>query len=165
MNWNLRKAELKDKGEIENLFVLMLQSVYKTENVQGYEPDYLNKFFKNDEDWICVAESKGKLVGYLSIEKHSDHLYLDDFCVSEKYRNAGIGTELLKKAQKYATEQNIRQIRLHVEKSNSNAIRLYQRFGYKIASEKDSRCLMVKELEKENLYTKYKLFNLFGRKS
>ena len=146
MDWKLRKAEHKDKSAIENLFVLMLQSVYKTEKVQGYEPDYLNKFFNNNGSWICVAESEGKIVGYLSIEKYSDYLYLDDFCVDKENRNLGIGTELLKTGEQYATKNNIHQIRLHVEKSNLNAIGLYQRLGYKIANEEGSRCLMVKIL-------------------
>ena len=149
MNWKLRKAEPKDKSAIENLFVLMLQSVYQTEKVQGYEPDYLNKFFNNNNgSWICVAESEGKIVGYLSIEKYPDYLYLDDFCVDKEHRNLGIGTEFLKEAEKYAIENNIHQIRLHVEKSNLNAIGLYQRLGYKIASEEGSRCLMEKYLER-----------------
>ena len=46
----------------------------------------------------------------------------------------------------FAIENNIHQIRLHVEKLNSNAIGLYQRLGYKIANEEGSRCLMVKIL-------------------
>ena len=163
MNLKLRRAELKDKNEIENLFVLMLQSVYKTENVQGYEPDYLNKFFENDDAWICIAESEGKPVGYLSIEKYPDHLYLDDFCVDEKYRNAGIGTELLRKAQEYATEKNISQIHLHVEKSNSDAIRLYQHLGYKVINEENTRFLMVKMLEKIDFRIKYKSMDSYGK--
>lgn len=146
MNWTLRKAEPKDKSAIEDLFVLMLQSVYKTEEVQGYEPDYLNKFFNKNGSWICVAEFEGKIVGYLSIEKYPNYLYFDDFCVDKEHRKLGIGTRLLKTGEKYAIKNNIHQIRLHVEKSNTNAIGLYQRLGYKIANEEGSRCLMEKML-------------------
>lgn len=146
MNWNLRKAETKDKSKIENLFKLMLQSVYETADVQGYESGYLDKFFKNDGSWICVAEVEDRIVGYLSMEAYSDYLYLDDFCVDKEHRNLGIGTAFLKTAQNYAVEKNIPQIRLHVEKSNLNALKLYQRQEYKIINEDDTRYLMMKIL-------------------
>jgi len=151
MTWQLRKAEPRDKEGIENLFLMMLRSVYKKEDVQGYEPGYLDKFFKDDRSWIYVAESEGNLVGYLSIEQHPDFLYLDDLCIDEKYRGLGIGTEFLKTAQKDASEKNIPQIRLHVEKSNQGAMKLYQRLGYTVAGEKDSRYLMTKIILNKNL--------------
>ena len=144
MNLTLRKATLKDKQKIENLFVAMLQSIYKKEDVHVYEPGYLNKFFEDNGSWICVAESDKELVGYLSIEQYPDYLYLDDFCIDEKHRNLGIGTELLKNAQAYAIDKNVPQIRLHVEQSNLGAIKLYQRLGYKVENEENSRYLMIK---------------------
>ena len=146
MNLTLRKATLKDKQKVENLFVAMLQSIYKKEDVQAYEPGYLNKFFEDNGSWIYVAESDKELVGYLSIEQYPDYLYLDDFCIDEKYRNLGIGTELLKNAQAYAIDKNVPQIRLHVEQSNLGAIKLYQRLGYKIENKENSRYLMIKPI-------------------
>ena len=144
MNLTLRKAILKDKQKIENLFVAMLQSIYKKEDAHAYESEYLNKFFEDNGSWICVAESDKEFVGYLSIEQYPDYLYLDDFCIDEKHRNLGIGTELLKTAQAYAIDKNVPQIRLHVEQSNLGAIKLYQRLGYKIENEENSRYLMIK---------------------
>ncbi len=51
-----RTATLSDKTAIENLFMEMLRSIYQTEKVNGYECDYLYRFFADSEDRIIVAE-------------------------------------------------------------------------------------------------------------
>ena len=50
-------------------------------------------------------------------------------------------------AEKYAQEIGIDKIYFHVEKSNEDAFRLYQRLGYKISADEGSRYRMVKEVE------------------
>ena len=126
MTWQLRKAEPKDKEGIENLFLVMLRSVYKKEDVQRYEPGYLDKFFKDDRSWIYVAESEGNLVGYLSIEQHPDFLYLDDFCIDEKYRGNGLVKMLLDEAIKTAKEINLSHLYIYTAH-----IGLYEKYGWK----------------------------------
>ena len=57
---------------------------------------------------------------------NSDEAFLYNFEVDEKYRNQGIGSEILK----YVLEQ-YKVNELIVEETNYNAIRLYKRFGFK----------------------------------
>ena len=57
---------------------------------------------------------------------HSNEAFLYNFEVDEKYRNQGIGSEILK----YVLEQ-YKVNELIVEETNYNAIRLYKRFGFK----------------------------------
>ena len=147
--WELRKATLEDKKSIEELFIKMLQSIYHTEDVQGYEEGYLDKFFDQRDEWICVAEKNDIVIGYVSIEVHHEEeefIYLDDISVLGEYQNLGIGTALLNMAEQYARKINIPAIYLHVEKSNEAAFRLYERLGYEIKSEEGSRYRMVKEM-------------------
>ncbi|MBD5151774.1 MAG: GNAT family N-acetyltransferase [Oscillibacter sp.] len=149
MEWILRKAVPADQPQIEALFIEMLQTIYQKADVEGYESGYLDKFFCNQGDWVCVAEADGKVIAFLSIEEHhkpEKFLYLDDCSVSRDYRNRGVGTELLKAAERYAKDRDISKLVLHVEKSNIHACALYKRIGFEIADEEENRFRMVKKL-------------------
>lgn len=57
---------------------------------------------------------------------HSNEAFLYNFVVDEKYRNHGIGSEILKYVLKHYKVNE-----LTVEETNYNAIRFYERFGFK----------------------------------
>lgn len=148
MEWKIRKAIKEDENRIKELFIEMLQTIYHNKNVDGYEDGHLDKFFDNHDDWICVVEAEGSVIAYLSIEVYhepEEYIYLDDLSVSEKYRNSGIGTQLIKTAEKFAEEIDIHQIVFHVEKSNTSAFRLYERLGYSIMRDDNTRFCMIKK--------------------
>lgn len=144
MNFTLRKAHADDKKRIEELFIAMLESIY-TEAQNGYETGYLNKFFTGRDDWICVAECNDTIIGYIAIEVHNEpekFVYLDDISVSEAFRSQGIGSALIKKAESYAAEKNAAYIALHVEVSNTSALKLYERLGYSVRRNEENRLFM-----------------------
>ena len=149
MDYILRKAKSADTTRIEELFIEMLRAIYHTDDVEGYEAGYLNRFFLDKEDWICVAEYENNVIAFLSIEVHRDNdsIYLDDLSVAEKWRNKGIGTKLIHAAEKYAEEIGIAKIVFHVEKENVNAHRLYLRLGYSEATDEGSRIRMNKSVK------------------
>ena len=106
MTCSIRKAVQGDEQRICELFIEMLQTIYHTEDVQGYEPGYLDRYWKNGEDIILVAED-GEVIAYLAVEVHRedvDYIYLDDLSVTEEKRGNGIGTSLIHKAEDYAME-------------------------------------------------------------
>ena len=149
MDYVLRKATSADAIRIEKLFVEMLKAIYHTNNIEGYEAGYLDKFFSDKEDWICVAEYKNDVIAFLSIEVYRDEgfIYLDDLSVAEGYRNKGIGTTLIHTAEKYAKEIGITKIVLHVEKTNEDAYRFYSRLGYSEDADEGSRIRMNKSVK------------------
>ena len=154
MNWKTRKAIKADEPRIRELFIEMLQTIYSTDDVEGYEDGYLDNFFNDNEDWICVAEVNGSVAAYLSIEVHHEEenfIYLDDLSVSSKYRSHGIGTSLIKTAEKFAHTQNIPAIVFHVEESNTGARKLYKRLGYSAMDEEKTRFRMIKRFPKKDL--------------
>lgn len=153
MEWEIRKAVKEDETRIKELFIEMLQTIYSDKKVEGYEDGYLDKFFDNHEDWICVAKANGLVVAYLSIEVHHErenYIYLDDLSVSEKYRCKGIGTKLIKTAEKFAKETDISTVVFHVEKSNRLAFKLYERLGYSIMNDEGTRFRMIKRVIEQN---------------
>ena len=150
MNLKYCKAQNGDFDRLNELFIEMLMTIYNTEQVDGYEAGYMDRFFDGRDDWVCKVTDNDKIVAFLSIEVHheedEEYIYLDDLSVTKSYRNKGIGTSLIKKSEEYAKEIGIHSIYFHVEKSNVSAFRLYKRLGYTINEEQGSRYLMIKEL-------------------
>ena len=89
------------------------------------------------------------MIAFLSIEVHhedKDYIYLDDLSVTRECRNMGIGTKLIKKAESYAKDIKIPAILFHVEKTNTDAMRLYERLGYQIFLDDENRYLLKKDI-------------------
>ena len=148
MKYIIRQATETDEKRICELYAEMLQTVYHTEKAEGYKTGDLDKFWADDENRIFVAEDK-TVVGFLSVEvyhENEDYIYLNDFAVTKDYRNSGVGSALLEVAESYAREINIAKLCLHVEKTNSAAMRLYENAGYAIYRDDGHRFLMNKEL-------------------
>ena len=105
MNIQYRKAEKQDSDAINELFIEMIKTINErmvNEGVEpyaslesGYEEGYLDTFFVNDNRVIFVACNENKVIGYLSVVKYENYLYLDDYCVSKQYRGLGIGSNLI----------------------------------------------------------------------
>ena len=149
MKWTLRKAQAGDFEAINALFTEMLRTVSPADHVQGYAPGDLDRFFSGGEDWICVAEIGGKIVGFLSIEVHrgsENFLYYDDFSVTSAYRNQGIGASLTAEAEEFAKSISISTIVLHVEKTNLLAQRFYKRTGFSLYRDETTRLRLIKYL-------------------
>lgn len=144
----VRIAAPDDAEKIENLFSEMLKSVYNTDDAEGYEDGYLDKFF-GGSDRIYAAEADGEFAGYIAVEVHDGFIYLDDISVDGKFRGQGIGTILIEAAEKYASELGITESVLHVEKANVSAQRLYKRLGYSVSDCDGSRYRMTKTLLNE----------------
>lgn len=149
MEFVYRKAELSDSGRIEELFIEMLRTIYHTNDVEGYEDGYLDKFFSESKYIIYVAELEKEVVAFLSIEVYAEdgYIYLDDFSVTEKCRDKGIGKRLLSMAEDYSKDAGISAIVLHVEKTNERAHQLYRKLGYLDNEDQGNRMQMVKKLK------------------
>lgn len=143
------KAQSGDFDRLNELFIEMLRTIYNTEQVDGYAKGDMDRFFDGRDEWVCVAIDNDNIIAFLSIEVHheeEEYIYLDDLSVTSSYRNNGIGTSLIKRAEEYAEKIRVSKIYFHVEKTNASAFRLYQRLGYSIKEEQGTRYLMSKEL-------------------
>lgn len=148
MNYRIRTAVPADEGKIRELFLEMLRTIYHTDDVKGYEDGYLDRFWSESLDRIYVAEDS-HVVAFLSAEVHHDpvdHVYLDDFSVTAAYRNKGIGSALIRAAEAYAGQIGSRAVILHVEKSNTSAMRFYERLGYSVFRDDGDRFLLKKDV-------------------
>ena len=142
-----RKAVENDRASIEALFIEMLQAIYHTDDVEGYEEGDLDRYFSDHEDKIIVAVDNGQVVAFLSVQvfRGDNYIYLDDLSVTARYRDQGIGGYLIKSAEDYAKVIGISAIVFHVESSNERAHALYKRLGYKDDLKDGSRIRKAKD--------------------
>ena len=160
----IRKSVKEDIPHINELFIQMVKTVNKkmqkegietyTNLENGFENNYLDKFYIDDSNVIYVAEIKEKVIGFISINTYNEYnyVYLDDFCVSEEYQKKGIGSKLMDVAFEFARKMQIDQIITHVESANKEAIEFYQKKDFKLVEEQDHRLLIrkvVNHLSKE----------------
>jgi ribosomal protein S18 acetylase RimI-like enzyme len=82
-----------------------------------------------------VAEVDGAAVGTVSFNEHQefpDLLHLFAFDVAETYRNRSIGTQLVLAIEAAARDLGLSGVYLEVNVENGDAIRLYERLGYRV---------------------------------
>ena len=148
MKYKIRTAVPADEEKIRGLFLEMLRTIYQTDDVKGYGDGDLDRYWSENQDRIFVAED-GQVIAFLSVEVHHDpvdHIYLDDFSVAAAYRNKGIGSSLIRTAEEYAEQIESRAVLLHVEKSNTSAMRFYERSGYSVFRDDGNRLLLKKDI-------------------
>ena len=110
MDLTYGKALRSDFERLNELFIEMLAAIYNSEQVDGYSAGDMDRFFDGRDEWVCKVMDNDAIVAFLSIEVHHEdegYLYLDDLSVTKTYRNKGIGTSLLKRAEEYAKEIGI----------------------------------------------------------
>lgn len=92
---------------------------------------------------IFVAKIEDEIIGYITFNikekdnpsmRYRKQLQIEAICVDEKNRGKGIGTELLKYVKNYGRENDCTDIYLTVNEENENAIKVYEKFGFKVKS-------------------------------
>ena len=58
MGYKIRIAIPADEPRIRELFIEMLQTIYHTEDVEGYEPGCLDRYWIKSDERILVAEDE-----------------------------------------------------------------------------------------------------------
>ena len=78
------------------------------------------------------------IVGSFLITKNENGLLLDEIFIEEQYRNKGIGTSIIKDVVSKSNSN----VYLWVYKDNIKAFNLYNKIGFNIKEETDSRYYM-----------------------
>lgn len=87
--------------------------------------------FEEESFHGVLAEEDGEIVGYGGITHAVDSADVDNIAVVEHYRNSGIGTAVLNELLKYAEKKGAKKVFLEVRVSNSVAMALYIKCGFK----------------------------------
>ncbi len=150
-----------------------VMSINRAELPENYPYGFFHFVWKKWKRYFLVAEYEGNVVGYLMsmvdgrnplvppssdirryIENGKKVSHLLSIAVSRKYQGMGIGSSLLKEYLNRLREDGFDISYLEVRVSNSRAIKLYEKFGYKIVRilpfyymDGEDAYLMVKEID------------------
>ena len=166
MNTIIRKIRPEEHGLLREF---LYQAIYLPEGVVPPPrsvidlPElqiYIADFGTQPGDHCLVAEVGEKVVGAAWCRIMEDYGHIDSSTPSlaisllPEYRGRGIGTQLLNALLLLLRENGYRRASLSVQKENP-ALRLYQRVGFRIVSEKDTEYLMLwdaaQAMEQENM--------------
>jgi ribosomal-protein-alanine N-acetyltransferase len=84
-----------------------------------------------------VAYKDSEIIGYGGIALVGDVADIHTLTVISKYRQRGIGSELLKQLESWAKERSVTAFMLEMREGNSQAQSLYEKNGYQIISRRD----------------------------
>ncbi|MDE6356206.1 MAG: ribosomal protein S18-alanine N-acetyltransferase [Clostridia bacterium] len=109
--------------------------------------------FQSESFYGVLCEDGGEIIGYGGITVTADSADIDNIAVTEAYRGGGVGTKILKELIKAAKKGGAKKVFLEVRVSNSNAMKLYLKNGFKgvyartrYYSDGEDGLVMVKEL-------------------
>ena len=93
---------------------------------------FKNELLNNNSKYI-IAKYNGQIIGFAGIWKAVDDIHITNIVTAKKFRKQNIGSLLLSNLIKLAKlEKNINEITLEVNSNNVPAIKLYEKFGFKI---------------------------------
>lgn len=90
---------------------------------------------RNPDDLVLVAEQGGQVVAVLTIQrgiyKKNRHTANLGIAVRKEHRHQGLGTQMIMTSIDWARRQGILKVNLEVFSSNTNAIKTYEKIGFK----------------------------------
>ncbi|MCD5324378.1 MULTISPECIES: GNAT family N-acetyltransferase [Pontibacillus] len=103
----------------------------------------IERMKNNENSTILVAEDETRLVGYLLVmggnAKRNKHAAAIVVGILEGYRGKGIGTQLFKELEQWASKHRLRRLELTVITRNEAGLSLYKKMGFEIEGvKKDS---------------------------
>lgn len=109
--------------------------------------------FESETFYGVIAEDGGEVAGYGGITVASDSADIDNIAVTEQYRNSGVATSILSRLIEEARGKGVKKVFLEVRVSNTPAMSLYLKEGFKGAyartryySDGEDCLVMVKEI-------------------
>lgn len=120
--------KIADKSNIEEITNVKVES-FNT----NYETSYTyvkEAIDDDDESIVYIAKIDEKIVGTCTIDISQNTNFLYSLCVSPKFRNKGIASQIVKSILNDLIDSNSNIFQIVVEDSNTGARRLYEELGF-----------------------------------
>ncbi len=143
----VRKARIEDAEKVAELALKLVKShvgfdrlLYSLDaKAKKYYLGYFKKNLKKRNSLLAVAESNKKLVGYAlagiekrpPIYKTKKQCMLFDLFVEKCFRGKGVSRQLFQKVLEFANARKVKALQLKTDEKNSQAIKVYKKFGFK----------------------------------
>jgi len=130
---------LIEKGEFSEFYVCALErehikSIAKLEKICFSQPwsenVILEAFVNGTKFFVCVEN--GKVLGYIGVSCVIDEGYITNVAVFPEHRKKGVGTALIERVFSLASDEGLSFVSLEVRASNTGAISLYEKLGFKL---------------------------------
>jgi len=115
----------------EETYIIMDSKVTREQEVEWLTGKLSN--LENDKEIIVTAEVDSRFVGQTEIipkSGRSRHVGVFGIALKDGYRDAGIGTELMREAENQAPRLGLEIISLDVFANNTRGRHLYEKMGY-----------------------------------
>ena len=87
--------------------------------------------FSAENFYGVLAEDGGEVVGYGGITVAADEASVENIAVTEAFRHSGIGRSIIENLTQIAADKGAKKVFLEVRVSNSPAMELYLKCGFK----------------------------------
>ena len=138
-----------NQEDISKIFAMAKDLIDTYEDLASIEYDEVlqwvhRKIAQNITDYQCILLN-GTKVGYFRLIADDGQTELDDLYIQPEFQRQGIGAEVISRC----VEQTTVPIFLYVFRTNSGAIKLYERMGFYIAEEVgNTRFIMRREVDR-----------------
>lgn len=143
MEIKIREIEVEDYKE---LLDFMKKVKGETNSLRGYpneikmsyedEKEHIKKVKSSETSNYFVVMKNNKIIGCIGFNGNTarkmKHYGTIGISVLKEYWGRGIATALLEKLISWAKEKGIKKINLDVFENNERAIKLYEKFGFKL---------------------------------
>lgn len=121
------------------------------------EEVYLQGVLESRNNTMIVCEMEGKIAGNCQItfknRLKNKHRAIVAIAILKEYWNLGIGTNLFREMIRLAQERGgIEQLELEVIEGNENALRLYEKMGFRIVGEKPNAIRLKDDTRLKEFY-------------
>ena len=132
----IRKLRVEDKEKLITLYASLSDEAVRW-GMPPYTNENIRRWFSNLQNLIgLVAFYNDKIVGDARIYKfpHNRRIGTSDLAMylHQTFHNVGLGTAMLSRLIELAKKEGLHRIGLTVVAYNKRAVRLYQKFGFKI---------------------------------
>ena len=146
-------TDLIKKVESHADFMLMEGGERRTTPEQ--QKKQLERFEKQDNSTVFVAEDRDKLVGYIiaigGTAKRTQHTAELVIGILSEYRGKGIGSKLFNNITNWAEKHNLSRLELTVVKDNLAGVKLYKKHGFEIEGTK-KKSLIINDIAYDEYY-------------
>ena len=118
------KIEKLKRENIENVFKIE-KTFFDVENIKSIESSFDSKTL---EYFVLFLDEK--VVGFLECSIVLDEAELYEIAVKKDFQGKGLSKNLMEFFLEYLKQRNVRTVFLELNKINSKAISLYQKYGF-----------------------------------
>lgn len=103
----------------------------KLQNSENIYVKWAENAFNKEDKFYCLYKMEEKLAGYTLFSIENEKLIIELIAVNKDIQAKGIGSELIKALDKYAYENNLKEIHVGTQINNINAQNFYIKNGFK----------------------------------